>query len=304
MKTIDIVKGKWPFIFQQYGIEMTGRKHKDCPSCGGKKKFRIDDKEGAGTWICTHGAGDGWKLLIETTGKDFRTLAKEIDVLLGNVYSKTPIAPRRDYEGELFAYWKTLRSIRGTPVERYLQSRGIWRTPARAVKFVGNDEQSNMFCVATNDQGRPLITHTTYLEDDRKSKIDVPKRTSKVDKERESTIDESIAIRLFESQTCLGIAEGIETALSAHQLFECACWSTMNSSFMKKFRAPSGVEHLIIFADSDSNGTGQAAAFVCGNANILANNDVKKVTIRWPGSGDFNDVLQEAQKIHEWVLTK
>ena len=304
MKTIDIVKGKWPFIFQQYGIEMTGRKHKDCPICGGKKKFRIDDKEGAGTWICVCGAGDGWKLLIEVTGKDFKTLARELDVLLGNAYSKEPIAPRRDYEGELFRHWKTLRPIKGTSVQRYLQSRGIWRTPTRAMKFSGSDEQSLMFCVATNDAGNPVITHTTYLEGDAKAKIDVPKRTQKVDRERESVIDESIAIRLFDSQTCLGIAEGIETALSAHQLYECATWSVMNSNFMKKFRAPSGVEHLIIFADSDNNGTGQAAAFVCGNANILANNDVKRVTIRWPDSGDFNDLLLEAQDINEFMLTK
>jgi len=76
----------------------------------------------------------------------------------------------------------------------------------------------------------------------------------------------------------------------------------MNSNFMKKFRAPGGVEHLIIFADSDKNGTGHAAAFACGHSNIMANNDVKKVTIRWPDRGDFNDVLQEIQTIHEWVL--
>ena len=304
MKTIDIVKGKWPFIFQQYGIEMTGRKHKDCPICGGKKKFRIDDKEGAGTWICVCGAGDGWALLIATTGKDFRTIAREIDVLLGNVYSKEPIAPRRDYEGELFRHWKTLRPIKGTSVQRYLQSRGIWRTPTRAMKFSGSDEQSLMFCVATNDAGNPVITHTTYLEGDAKAKTDVPKRTQKVDRERESVIDESIAIRLFESQTCLGIAEGIETALSAHQLYECATWSVMNSNFMKKFRAPTGVEHLIIFADTDNNGTGMAAAFECGRANVLANNDVTRVTIRYPEHGDFNDVLQEAQDINNFKLSR
>jgi len=304
MKTIDIVKGKWPFIFQQYGIEMTGRKHKDCPSCGGKKKFRIDDKEGAGTWICTHGAGDGWKLLIEVTGKDFRTLARELDVLLGNVYAKEPIAPRRNYEAELFALWKTLRPIKGTSVNRYLQSRGIFRIPTRAMKIIGNDQKSIMFCVATNDMGNPVITRKTYLSGDEKAKIDVPKRTEKVDKEREGVIDESIAIRLFEPQTCLGIAEGVETALSAHQLYECATWAVMNSNFMKKFRAPTGVEHLIIFADWDDNGTGMAAAFVCGQANVLANNDVNRVTIRYPQSGDFNDVLQCSQTINEFKLKR
>lgn len=304
MKTVDIVKGKWPLIFKQYGIAMTGRKHKDCPSCGGKKKFRIDDKEGAGTWICTHGAGDGWKLLIEVTGKDFRTLARELDILLGNVYAKEPIAPRRDYQLELLAFWRAMTQVKGTSVNRYLNLRGIWNLPTRAMKILGDDSESIMFCVATNDAGNPVITHQTYLQGDKKANIDVPKRTQKVDRDRDSVIDESIAIRLFEPQTCLGIAEGIETALSAHQLYECAAWSVMNSSFMKKFRAPTGVEHLIVFADSDNNGTGMAAAFVCGNANILANNDVKKVTIRYPQKGDFNDVLLCAQEVNEFVLTK
>ena len=176
--------------------------------------------------------------------------------------------------------------------------------PMRAIKVSGNDEKSCMFSVATNDKSNPVMTHQTYLHGDSKADVEVQKRTSKVDKERESVIEESIAIRMFDVQTCLGISEGVESALSASQLYECSTWAVLNTNFMKKFRAPPGVEHLIIFGDGDSNGAGQAAAFVCGNANILTNNDVKKVTIRFPESGDFNDVLQEVQKINEFILTK
>ena len=307
MKTIDIVKNHIPQILSAYGLPpITGNKHYkgECPICSKRGKFRIDNKENTGSYICVCSSGDIWKLLIEVTGKDFRTLARELDILLGNVYAKEPIAPRRDYQLELLAFWRTMTQVKGTSVNRYLSSRGIWNLPARAMKILGDDSESIMFCVATNDAGNPVITHQTYLQGDKKADVDVPKRTQKVDRDRESVIDESIAIRLFEPQTCLGIAEGIETALSAHQLYECAAWSVMNSSFMKKFRAPTGVEHLIVFADSDNNGTGMAAAFVCGNANILANNDVKKVTIRYPQEGDFNDVLLCAQEVNEFILTK
>ena len=59
---------------------------------------------------------------------------------------------------------------------------------------------------------------------------------------------------------------------------------------------------MMVFADSDRNGAGHAAAFECANKNMLANNDVERVTVRWPERGDFNDVLQEAHKVYEWRL--
>ena len=305
MNTIDAVKGREWEVLAHYGIRQTGSKHTDCPICERKKKFRLNEHNGDVMYICVCGAGNIFKLLMQTTGLDFKYLASEIDQIIGNTGNyQAPIVPRRNYEKELFTHWKTLNSVKKTSVERYLQSRGIYRLPARAMKVSGDDSKSIMYCVATNDQGNPVITHQTYLEGDSKADIEVPKRTSKVDRERESVIDESIAVRLFNVQTCLGISEGIETALAAHQLYECVVWATMNSNFMKKFRAPPGVEHLIVFADSDKNGTGHAAAFGCAHSNIMAKNDVKKVTIRWPDLGDFNDVLQETQKIHEWVLTK
>lgn len=303
MNTRDAVKDREWEVLAHYGIKQTGKKHVDCPICGGKKKFRLNEYNGNVMYICTCSAGDIFKLLMQITDLDFKTLANEIDRIIGNTNTyQAPLAPRRDYEKELVGYWKTLKQVRGTSVERYLNSRGIYRLPKRAMKISGGDDKSIMFCVATNDQGNPVITHQTYLENDKKADIDVPKKTVKVDRERESVIQESIAIRLFETQTCLGISEGIETALAAHQLYECAVWATINSNFMKKFRAPLGVEHLIIFADSDKNGTGHAAAFSCAHANIMAKNDVKKVTIKWPDLGDFNDVIQEVQNIHEWIL--
>ena len=85
MNTIDAVKGQWAKIFAHYGLPpITGRKHfkGKCPICGQKGKFRIDDKDGRGTYICTCGSGNGFQLLERTQGKDFKTLADEIDVLV------------------------------------------------------------------------------------------------------------------------------------------------------------------------------------------------------------------------------
>lgn len=56
----------------------------------------------------------------------------------------------------------------------------------------------------------------------------------------------SVAIRMFPVSSTLGIAEGIETALSCHQITKCHTRATMNTAFMKKFRVPAGVKNLII----------------------------------------------------------
>lgn len=56
--------GKWDYLFQSLGIEVGKGKHCPCPVCGGKDRFRFDDKDGRGTWICNQcGSGDGLELV-------------------------------------------------------------------------------------------------------------------------------------------------------------------------------------------------------------------------------------------------
>lgn len=53
--------GKWEYILQCLGVKIPeGGKHGPCPKCGGKDRFRFDNKGGRGTWFCNHcGNGDG-----------------------------------------------------------------------------------------------------------------------------------------------------------------------------------------------------------------------------------------------------
>lgn len=115
----------------------------------------------------------------------------------------------------------------------------------------------------------------------------------------------SVAIRMFPVASTLGIAEGIETALSAHQIYKVNTWATMTSGFMKKFRVPAGVKNLIIFADRDVNSaTGLAAATECAHANLMAKNDLQKISIYYPDNGDFNDMLMNGDQVREVVFYK
>ena len=56
--------GKWQSIFNSLGIEVGNGKHCPCPVCGGKDRFRFDNKNGRGTYICNQcGSGDGLNLI-------------------------------------------------------------------------------------------------------------------------------------------------------------------------------------------------------------------------------------------------
>lgn len=303
MKTIEFVIGKWPAIFEHYGLPpVTGKRHYkgECPSCGKKNKYRCDDKNGTGSWVCVCGSGNGWKILEIATSKDFKTLAGEIDSAFGNTF-KGESAPKQTGSrlSAAMARVKSSQKIKGTNAQAYLNSRGIYDMPTKG-SFSSN---GNMYSIATDSLGKPVYSHETYLDGDKKASVEITKKAISLVPENQY-IDMAV-IRLFEVTSTLGIAEGIETALSCKQIYKCNTWSTMNSGFMKKFRAPTGVSHLIIFADNDKNGTGLAAAFECGRANVLAKNDVSRVTIRWPGDvEDFNDMLLKGSQVFEWKLTK
>jgi len=310
MRTTDFVRGIWPQVFKYYNLPpITGGRHYngDCPLCGSKGSFRIDNKNSSGSFICKCSNGSGWDLLIQTTGKDFRTLAREIDQTFGNTYEHQQKAPIvNDKLSQAVSRFREIGRIEGTPAQDYLNKRGIFTMPTGGVKFSQREFNSDiegyrsaMYAIASNDYHEAIQRHLTYLDGDQKA--DVPRQKKMLSLQ---DYQGSVAVKLFEQKSTLGIAEGIETALSASQIYKSPVWSTLNATIMKKFRAPAGVRALLIFADNDKNGTGLAAAFDCGKSNLLCNNDVDRVLIRWPELPDFNDMLISGCKVYEWPLSK
>jgi len=314
MKTVEAVLGRWPEIFSHYKLPpITGKNHfkGECPICGRKGKFRIDNKDNRGTFICTCHSGDGWKLLELTQGKDFKTLAREIDQLIGNSYQRQQqtAQPVQEYRSRVITKFSTILPLRDTPAQQYLSSRGIHDLPATHVRFNPQEKThegtfQSIWSIATDDRGGGCYLHRTFLNGGKKADITANKKMTKLQDDNYLNFAGSVAIRMFPVSSTLGVAEGIETSLSCKQIYGCNTWSTLNSSFLKKFRAPDGVKHLIIFADNDPNGAGLAAAFECGHRNILHNNDVEMVSVRWPEKGDFNDMLMDGAKVFQHQLTR
>ncbi len=71
-------KGHWEAIFQHLDIP-TNRSEGECPSCGGKTRYRFDDREGRGTYHCSHcGAGTGLDLVMKVNQCDARSAAEMV----------------------------------------------------------------------------------------------------------------------------------------------------------------------------------------------------------------------------------
>lgn len=77
--------GHWPELLAAVGIDIPRRgKHGPCPACGGRDRFRLDDKGGRGTWICNQcGSGDGLDLVCRVTGKLPKEAAELLAPLVG-----------------------------------------------------------------------------------------------------------------------------------------------------------------------------------------------------------------------------
>ncbi|MCG2574209.1 toprim domain-containing protein [Acinetobacter sp. ME22] len=83
----DAAQGNWKdLIFPAFAITVPTKKnqHGPCPICGGTDRFRCDDKQGKGTFICNQcGAGDGFELIVKARGIDRADVLKEIGAVLG-----------------------------------------------------------------------------------------------------------------------------------------------------------------------------------------------------------------------------
>ena len=297
MKTVEAIKGNESRVLESFGLSLTGNRHIDCGICGGKKKLRICMYNDTLSYICSCGNGDIIGYIVESTGREFRNVAKDIDTLLGNVQETKSIDPVESLKDKCLRKFKRLPHLKDTGGQIYLNSRGIFNLPKNGIRFNSVEGKfQSLYAIATNDNYDPIYLHRTLLDEGKKADVEVNKKMLTL-----MDYIGSVSIKFTGIRSTLGVAEGIETALSCNEIYKCPAWSTLNSSILKRFKAPMGVEHLIVFADNDRKGAGHAAAFECAHRNMVANNNVKRVSVRWPESVcDFNDMLLNGSEVLEW----
>lgn len=270
-KVSEIATGRWPAILMHYGIEerFLRNKHGECPLCGGKDRYRFDNKLGRGSWICNQcGAGDGFALLEKFKGWTFKEAAYQVELIAGNVAAQQ-IKVESDDAKKMAAVkrvWNEAQPVcKGDPVWKYLHRRiGIELVPAclrfhPALPYVEGDSLDYypaLVAAVTSHEKQGIGVHRIYL-------------TSAGDKAPVETAKKLMtgkpmggaSIKLSAAGEVLGIAEGIETALAAARQFSVPTWAAISAGLMEQWLPPEGVKTVIVFGDNDVSFTGQASAF-------------------------------------------
>jgi len=268
----EIATGRWPNILAHFGVAesfLTG-KHGPCPICGGKDRFRFDNKEGRGTWICSQscGAGDGFRLLELMKGWSFRETAFQVEQIAGNVAAMVVKAENNEAKkiAAVKRIWNETEPVcKGDPVWKYLNRRvGIEIIPAclrfhPALPYVDGDQidyHPALVAAVTDHNGLGVGIHRIYLT--------AQGEKANVEKAKKLMAGKPLngaSIKLGSAGVSLGIAEGIETALAASRRFSVPVWAAISSGLMEQWLPPQGVEKVFVFGDNDDSFTGQASAF-------------------------------------------
>ena len=290
----DVAQYRWREILQAAGVDADFLKKKEgpCPMCGGNTRFSFNDKGGNGTFFCRYcGMGDGFKFLQLYQDSDYAGVCKWIENWYGGqpVEVRNSLPPKRDDSDELTpekiiknkakhkTLWEACRPVtEGDPVWKYLHNRipgfnggmisKMIRFHPALPYWVKNEDGSfekkgvhpAMVSMILAPDGSCQDLHRTYLtENGEKAPYDDVKKTLA------SIGVKGGAIRLVRpTGNVLAVAEGIETSYAVILFKNLPCWATSNTSGMKNFEIPDGIDYLYIFADNDKpNKFGKRAGF-------------------------------------------
>jgi len=181
------------------------------------------------------------------------------------------------------------------PAIEYLASRNLWPLPPThtlrahpSVEYWDEGKSIGRFpalVVAVRNGDSELVTaHVTYLTQagQKLAEYEPRKILSPL------TGHVGCAAQLMPADGVLGIAEGIETALSATKLTGIPTWAALNSSLLAKFEVRESINRLVIFADRDIAGLESATKLMQKLQHKVA------MDVRIPTSKDWNDALVES----------
>ncbi|MCG8355766.1 MAG: toprim domain-containing protein [Kiloniellales bacterium] len=313
MRTVNAARGRWPEILSRLGIDRSflRNRHGPCPLCGGKDRFRFDDRDGTGSYYCNQcGPGPGLLLVQKKNGWSYREACDAVDGVLGSESEisipetsrhrevrDTPESRRQRIEAVIQA------ARRPDIVADYLRSRGAEiQAPAPLLghpalphfedgHFLGRFPA--VIAPITGPDGSLQSVQRVYV-------ADVPSRKTIMPPVK--TIRGG-AVRLGPSVddddiSALGVAEGVETALACLELFGLPTWAALSTSGLKAFVVPEAVTRLTVFADNDANFAGQQAAY---DLAARLSRDGLSVAVEIPPKEDTDwlDVLNEQRAVEQ-----
>jgi putative DNA primase/helicase len=183
-------------------------------------------------------------------------------------------------------------------IDVYLRARGIGLT-SPILKF---HEQAPhrlgvrlpaMLAPIVDIDGEQIGTHLTYLSRDGATKAALPKEYQR--ECRGALAGGAIRLIPFDPGVELVLAEGVESGLSAAQLFALPCWSAVYAGGLRSLALPRDLPNLIIAADNDASGVGQRNALAAYDRWTAEGRSVR-IKIPPNAGDDFNDVLTKRRR--------
>ena len=286
--TKELAHGRWPDILSAYiPSEFLRKKHGQCPLCGGKDRFRFDDKSGNGEYFCSKcGAGSGVHLLAQHQDCTHSEAWKLVEKVVGSAI----IAPRKTQVDQVERVKKIFSTCsNGTPgdfVDQYFASRMLQNAPESLLRgrwWLGDAEMPAM--VARCAKGSKIVgLHLTFIEGGKKR-----------DRRMYAVADGALvgsAVRLHKLNggDAIVIGEGIETSLSGGVITGLPVWAALDAGKLEKVDIPEQIRRVVILADNDASYTGQAAAFALAKRLKSAGKSVEVLMPEIEGE-DWNDVI-------------
>ena len=193
--------------------------------------------------------------------------------------------------------------VPGDPVTLYLKRRGmggVWPLPDalrlhRGLSYWHGAEKLGVFPVLVApivaSDGRTVALHRTYLTTDgRKADVPSPKKLTGA-----AGLLGGACIPLHKpARGCIGVAEGIETALAAWCASSVPTVATYCAGNLASYRWPAGVQRIAIFADADK--AGREAADALRARAVAANLRCDVMTPTTEGA-DWCDVWAQREAI-------
>ena len=186
--------------------------------------------------------------------------------------------------------WRDAQPLRASPAKAYLESRGILAA-SPALRFhprtplgpKGRARFLPAMIAAVSLDECPIAIHRTFLstEASGKAAFEKPKRAL-------GALGEA-AVRLFAPASGkLGLAEGVESAMSAYALTGIPAWATLGNERFGLVSVPESVTELHLFVDHDTGGELAASRGLAAYAR-----DGRTIHVRKPSSRDtdWNDEL-------------
>lgn len=287
-------QGRWPGIYQALGISVGDGRHCGCPVCGGKDRFRMDDKDGRGTFFCNNcGSGDGVSLVQKVLNCEIKEAFEAVAKVMGTAI-RNPLTEEKPVDPEMFR--KLIRSSRyvkkNDPVHKYLKNRGLLDLPStlyyapKCWEKETRKEWPAMLAIFRLSDGEAVTIQRTYIKNGEKVKeLIKPKKIMPTLKKMTGG-----AVRLYEGKPeALAVCEGIETGIAIHQMYGHIVWPCLSAPLLEAFDPPDWISTLHIYTDNDSNYAGEKAAYCL--ANRVATKNKLAVQVHHPKLNDFLDDL-------------